>query len=638
MTTHKSQVNHARRCYVVMGIGKRTDLNTGRVLDLDLAYRKLIKPTAEERSIICVRSDEITRSGGTINQPLYEELLEADIVIADLSTSHPNSFYELGVRHALRPYSTIHIGEDQLVYPFDTNHSIVLRYHHLGDTINIDEIARFRSVLGEQLDRILNNPVPNTDSPVYTFLASLTPPSLSRYAIDVVKEVAMPASPLSDFTETFASVIEQGEQALRVGDFITAKILFEKSTNIRGQSDVYDPYLIRRLVLATYKAKEPTALEALFKARKLLELLSPKQSNDTETIELLGQIELAIYEQTRELNRLVRARQAYERLHTIRREYHSGIQLANLLSLHAEHRKNLAEALADVVYANRLRREVVDLGKAKLAEIDAISRFEDQASGASKSEEKAKERFWIWSAIAEAYYGLGDLENYSEARNEAYLIQGASWMIGALDTQLQRLATLWQKQQNLLSTVEHTITPASPLASGASPALPSHNRAMEVTSSSLVENPTERDLVFFSYSHKDVAWLNEIKKTLTPAFRNQPVSLWYDEQIKPGQVWREEIKSALSRAKAAILLVSRDFLDSKFIADHELPKLLQEAGKKGVTLLWIAIEESLYDDAEFEQYQCLNNPEMPLASLDEKALRREIVSISRKIRDSIFPK
>ena len=89
-------------CFVVMGFGKKTDFQTGRVLDLNKSYQYMIKPAVEDAGLECVRADEIVHSG-TIDVPMYHQLLTADVVIADLSTSNPNAFYELGVRHALRP-------------------------------------------------------------------------------------------------------------------------------------------------------------------------------------------------------------------------------------------------------------------------------------------------------------------------------------------------------------------------------------------------------------------------------------------------------------------------------------------------------------------------------------------------------
>jgi hypothetical protein len=116
----------------VMGFGKKTDFETGRTLDLDKSYRNIIKPAVEAARLKCVRADEIVHSG-LIDVPMYEQLLNADVVVADLSTSNKNAFYELGVSHALRPYTTVVIAEDGIkAFPYDVNHVVVRQYHHLG--------------------------------------------------------------------------------------------------------------------------------------------------------------------------------------------------------------------------------------------------------------------------------------------------------------------------------------------------------------------------------------------------------------------------------------------------------------------------------------------------------------------------
>ena len=89
-------------CFVVMGFGKKTDFETGRTLDLDKTYKGIIKGAVTDAGLKCIRADEIKHSG-PIDAPMYEQLLNADVVVADLSTSNKNAYYELGVRHALRP-------------------------------------------------------------------------------------------------------------------------------------------------------------------------------------------------------------------------------------------------------------------------------------------------------------------------------------------------------------------------------------------------------------------------------------------------------------------------------------------------------------------------------------------------------
>ncbi len=153
------------------------DYQTGRVLDLDKSYRYIIKPAVEEAGLICCRADEIVHSG-PIDVPMFEHLLSADVVIADISTSSANAFYELGVRHALRPYTTITIAEDKMTFPFDLSHLTVRKYQHLGEGIDLAEVLRMKTELTSAIRIILQNP--KKDSPVYTFFADLQPPIRQR--------------------------------------------------------------------------------------------------------------------------------------------------------------------------------------------------------------------------------------------------------------------------------------------------------------------------------------------------------------------------------------------------------------------------------------------------------------------------
>jgi hypothetical protein len=128
-------------CFVVMGFGKKTDFETGRTLDLDATYDAIIRPAVEKTGLRCIRADEVMHSG-IIDTEMYEMLLRADLVIADISTGNVNAVYELGVRHALRPNSTIIMKEDKGRLYFDLNHSSTFQYQHLGEDIGAREAAR----------------------------------------------------------------------------------------------------------------------------------------------------------------------------------------------------------------------------------------------------------------------------------------------------------------------------------------------------------------------------------------------------------------------------------------------------------------------------------------------------------------
>ncbi len=105
-------------CFVVMGFGMKTDFQQHKTYDLDKSYRIIIKKAVEDAGLECIRADDVVHAG-IIDKPMYELLLGADVVVADLSTTNANAIYELGVRHALRPHTTIVIAEKNFKFPFD---------------------------------------------------------------------------------------------------------------------------------------------------------------------------------------------------------------------------------------------------------------------------------------------------------------------------------------------------------------------------------------------------------------------------------------------------------------------------------------------------------------------------------------
>ena len=106
-------------CFVVMGFGKKMDYRNSKEVDLDIIYKKIIKDLFDSLTEYeLIRADEISGSD-LIDVSMYSLLLKADLVIADITTMNENAIYELGVRHALKPFSTIIMMQESEKIPFD---------------------------------------------------------------------------------------------------------------------------------------------------------------------------------------------------------------------------------------------------------------------------------------------------------------------------------------------------------------------------------------------------------------------------------------------------------------------------------------------------------------------------------------
>ena len=141
--------------------------------------------------------------------------------------------------------------------------------------------------------------------------------------------------------------------------------------------------------------------------------------------------------------------------------------------------------------------------------------------------------------------------------------------------------------------------------------------------------------VFISYSHEDEEWLLELKKWLKPLEQQDLIQIWDDTEIKASDDWNERIEDALGSAKAAVLLVSQDFLFSEFISENELPVLLDKAADEGLQIFWIAVSASTVEDTEIIRYQAANDPQKPLDDLDPAQQKKEFLKIYKKIKEAV---
>ena len=437
-----------KTCFVIMGFGKKTDFETGRTLDLDMSYQNMIKPAVEAAGLKCIRADEIVHSG-QIDVPMYEQLLNAEVVVADLSTSNKNAFYELGIRHALRPFTTVLICEDGMKpMPFDVNHVAIRQYHHLGEDIGSSEARRFSKLLTDAIKDILGKDPRDKDSPVYTFLNGLKAPEIVAAIAEAVQKGTEPiqgkkkaerANTAADL-KTHSELMKEVDEAQKAGDWITAKVFLTTiRKNLKSENDEKeDPYILQRLALITYKSKSPNELDSLKEAHQLLNLLSPVNSNDPETLGLWGAVHKRLWQLTKEPNYLDEAVRAYERGFYLRNDFYNGINFAFLLNVRAAKSTDRAEAIADFVQARRVRKEVLSICE-KWLENNPLPEGEEEVQ---ILEEYWKSRYWVQASMGEAYIGLEDEAMAKELLDEAYSKASGKWMQESTESQIAKLQKL----------------------------------------------------------------------------------------------------------------------------------------------------------------------------------------------------
>ena len=149
-----------------------------------------------------------------------------------------------------------------------------------------------------------------------------------------------------------------------------------------------------------------------------------------------------------------------------------------------------------------------------------------------------------------------------------------------------------------------------------------------------IANLAERK-VFISYSHHtpDPEWLDRLKVHLKPVEREGIIDLWDDTRIDVGIEWKEAIKDALETARAAILLVSANFLASDFITEHELPTLLEQAKAGGTTIVPIILSPCLYSSTSLGAFKALNSPDRPLSDMSYSDQEKVLMKAAQIIMD-----
>jgi hypothetical protein len=302
----------------LMPFGQKRDVS-GALINFDYIYKDLIAPSVEEAGLQPLRADEEV-TGGIIHKPMFERLILCEYAVADLTTANANVFYELGVRHAVRPWSTVLIyAESGGHLPFDLSPMRALPYRINSEgTIEGNNV---KATLVKRLEEAKRAQSAGIDSPLFQLVEGY--PNIDHTKTDVFRDhVAYSAQ----MKQKLAVARKQGIDKIRaldkqelsgnIGDLEAGVIvdLFLSYRSVKGWVDMINlvdkipPPLAATAMIQEQLAfalnrqaselKEPERTILRERAEKVLLDLLERRGPHPETYGILGRIYKDQWEET----------------------------------------------------------------------------------------------------------------------------------------------------------------------------------------------------------------------------------------------------------------------------------------------------------------------------------------------------
>jgi len=208
-----------RRAFVIMPFGEKKAPD-GTAIDFDAVYQELFAPAIAAAGLMPHRADA-DRRGGSIHLDMFQDLLLAEFVVADLTLDNPNVWYEIGVRHALRAGGAVltYALRDRL--PFDIAGQRMQRYSLKHGRLDPETVETERAALKEAIEATLGAWRGRRASPVYQQLPNLREPDWKTLKVGDINQ-------FWQSLEAWQSRIEIARRKQRPGDIL---VLAEEAPN-----------------------------------------------------------------------------------------------------------------------------------------------------------------------------------------------------------------------------------------------------------------------------------------------------------------------------------------------------------------------------------------------------------------------
>ncbi len=198
-------------CFIDMPFGTKIDSKSRVRIDFDAIYEKAIFPAIKSTGLECIRGDQ-ERTGGIIHSAMFARLLLAEFVIADLTTANPNVFYELGIRHTAKPFTTIPIFATLGDLCFDVNFVRAIPYELENGALTDAAAENLRNAIIDRVRYALEGPV-SKDSPLFQLFDNFPGITMSHQLTDVFRDRVKYSDSIKQELSS-ARQLEPREQAL----------------------------------------------------------------------------------------------------------------------------------------------------------------------------------------------------------------------------------------------------------------------------------------------------------------------------------------------------------------------------------------------------------------------------------------
>jgi hypothetical protein len=98
---------------------------------------------------------------------------------------------------------------------------------------------------------------------------------------------------------------------------------------------------------------------------------------------------------------------------------------------------------------------------------------------------------------------------------------------------------------------------------------------------------------------------DELLKHLSPLKRLNLIADWHDRKIAPGDKFEEAISDNLEKADIIILLISIDFINSKYCYDIEMDTALERQADGNVTVIPVIARSCMWKSTRFAPFNAL---------------------------------